>query len=218
MGLLRRGHAGLHEAPRRGPHVALEASAGSMATGDRWPFAAEYAPKGHELMALMAQIFMVVVTIAAVVGAVLVLTLMGRARQSIESAYRACARLPELPDEELQSRLGAEEPNDDGFRLERNDEESQTRLDTLALQMGALATTPPAVLDRLASRVAGVLRGIQAALADAIRTYASDSESGARAQQGDDPYGDERWMDDGGTPAGSRRGSRAGAAVRDDGR
>jgi hypothetical protein len=169
-------------------------------------------------MALMAQIFMVFVTIAAVVGAVLVLTLMGRAKQSIESAYRACARLPELPDEELRSRPEAGKPYDGGFCLERNDEAPDTGLDTLAPQREALATTPPGVLDRLASRVSGVLRGIQAAAADVIRTYASDSEPGARAQQGDDPNGDERWMDDGGAPAGSRRGSRTGAAVRDDGR
>lgn len=162
-------------------------------------------------MPLIAQICMVIVTIALVGVTVMVVRLMFQTRTLIESANRSLAELPALI-ENLQ-RMSAR--TDDLLlafsQITTSARNGVAQVEGLATRTSAMAAQLLDEIEPPVSRAVGVMRGIKAGTSFLFQRWQSHAGNGSQPTQGDDHVREQQWRDDGGFSAGS--GGRGGAGA-----
>jgi biopolymer transport protein ExbB/TolQ len=167
-------------------------------------------------MPVIAQICMVVVTIASVAMAVLAVRLMLQTKALLETANRSLMEVPALIADAQRASARADELLSAFAQITRTAREGAARLEGLAERSTALASVVLDEVERPITRAVGVVRGLRSA-ANAIQSYWQSRHATRTSSQKEiDHDGEERWLDDGGTVPGGGGGSRSGAAVRAD--
>jgi hypothetical protein len=167
-------------------------------------------------MPVIAQICMVVVTIASVAMAVLAVRVMLQTKALLETANRSLLQVPALIADAQRASARADELLTAFTQITRTAREGAARLEGLAERSTALAGAVLDEVERPITRAVGVMRGLRSA-AHAIQAYWQSRHATRTTQSKEfDHDGEERWLDDGGAVPGSRGGSRPGAAVRAD--
>jgi len=169
-------------------------------------------------MPLIAQICMIVVTLALVGIAVMAIRLMLQTRVLIETANRSLAELPALIAETKRTSAMAEELLVAFTRITRSAHVAVSQFEGLATRSSALTNTLLDEVERPVSHVVGVIRGIQAGASHLIQRWKSRAGEHSNTNEGEDHVGEQQWLDDGGSPAGSGDRGRAGLDVRANGR
>jgi uncharacterized membrane protein (Fun14 family) len=169
-------------------------------------------------MPLIAQICMVVVTIALVGIAVISVRLVLQTKALIETANRSLAELPALIKEAKETSARADDLLIALTNITRSVHAGATQFEGIATRTGSLAARILEEVEHPVSRAVGVMRGIRAGANHLFQRWQSHAGSRSPSNQGDDHVGEQRWLDDGGIPAGSGRRGGAGPDFRANGR
>jgi hypothetical protein len=169
-------------------------------------------------MPLIAQICMVVVTIALLVVAVMAVRVMLQIRGLIQTANLSLAELPGLLEETKRASARAEELLIAFTRITRSAQVAVSQFEGLATRSSALTTALLDEVERPVTHVVGMIRGIQVGANHLLRRWKSRAESRSNTNEGEEHVGEQQWFDDGGAPGGSGDRGRTGAGVRANGR
>jgi hypothetical protein len=162
-------------------------------------------------MPLIAQICMVVVTIAMVGVAVMAIRLMLKSSALIERAHSSLAELPELIKGATRASARADELLLAFSHITRSARAGVSQFEDLATRSSTLASTLLNQVERPISQAAGVIRGVRSAVNHLLQCWGARAGGRSRTHASDDQAGDERWLDDGGAPAGNGREGQPGA-------
>jgi hypothetical protein len=169
-------------------------------------------------MPLIAQVCMVVVTIALVAMAVMAVRLMIKTNTLIETTSRSLAELPTLIEEARQISARADNLLAAFAQITGSTHAAVSQFENIATRAGALAS---ALLDEIAhpvTRVIGVMKGIRVGASFFAERWRSQVKDSSHTNQGDDHDGKQQWLDDGGIPDGSAGRGRVGTDLRANGR
>ncbi len=169
-------------------------------------------------MPLIAQICMVVVTIAVVAMAGVTIRLTLHTKSLIENANRSLADLPALIEEARKASARADDLMAAFTRVTRIAESAASRVEGIAMRSSSLADALLNEVEPPLSRAAGLLRGIRAGASHLIQRWQSRAGGYTKEPKGVEHVGEQRWLDDGGSASGSRGRGRAGADLRAKGR
>jgi uncharacterized protein YoxC len=169
-------------------------------------------------MALITQICIVAVTIALVAMAVMVIRLLIKTSTLIENANRSLAELPALIEEVRQISARADDLLIAFSQISGSARAAAAQFENLATRSGALASALIDELDRPVSKAVGLMRGIRVGASFLVQRWWSHIDGNSNTNQGDEHDREQRWLDDGGIPDRSAGRSRAGSALRANGR
>jgi hypothetical protein len=153
-------------------------------------------------MPIIAQICMIVVTIALVVMAAMAVSLMLQTKVLIETANRSLAELPALIEEARRTSARADELLLAFSKITRSARTTVLHFENLAAKSSTLALTLLDEVEPPISRAVSVIRGIRAGASHFIQGLKSRVGRRSQTQEGEEHAGEERWLDDGGDSAG----------------
>lgn len=170
-------------------------------------------------MPVIAQICMVVVTIALVGLAVVAIRVMLQTKALIERANGSLVELPALIEEARRTSARADELLLAFSHITQSARTGVAQFEHLATRSGQLASNVLDEVEGPLTRVVGLMRGIGVGTRFFVDRWKSRADRRPTTQtQGEDHVGEQRWLDDGGLPDGRSGRSRAGAAAGADGR
>jgi hypothetical protein len=169
-------------------------------------------------MALITQICIVAVTIALVGMAVMVIRLMIKTSTLIESASRSLAELPALIEEIRQISARADDLLIAFSQITGSARSAATQFESVTTRSSALASALIDEIEHPVSQAVGLIRGIRVGASFLVQRWWSHVDGRSHTNQGDEHDGEQRWLDDGGIPDRSAGRSRAGSALRTNGR
>jgi hypothetical protein len=169
-------------------------------------------------MQLVAQICMILITIALLGIAGLLIRLMFQTRVLIENANRALADLPALLEQTRQASARADELLHAFSRITSSVEVSVSQFERLSSRSSALTTMLFDEVERPVSHVVRAIRGFQTGASHLIQRWKSRAGSRTHTNEREFHDGEQRWLDDGGDADRSGDRSRVGAGFRTDGR
>ena len=155
-------------------------------------------------MPLIAQICMVIVTIALAGVAMVAIRLMLQAKALLQTANSSLIELPALIADVKQ--------------ITRSARAGVSQFEGIATRSSTMASSLLHEVEQPISQLIGVIRGIRFGANYFIQRWKSRVGGRAHTKQGDDHVSEQRWLDDGGIPAWSSGRSRIGADFRTDGR
>lgn len=165
-------------------------------------------------MPLIAQICMVVVTIALAVLAVMVIRLMLQTKVLIETANRSLAELPALIETAKQTSARADDLLTAFAHITRFARAGASRFENIATRSSTLASTLLDEVEHPISELAGAIRGLRAGARFLVERWKARAGSRSHTTEGDDHDGEQGWLDDGGVPGGNGGRGRVGADLR----
>lgn len=169
-------------------------------------------------MPLIAQICMVLVTIALVGMAVMTIRLMLQVRTLIEAANRSLAELPALIEDVKRVSARADELLAAFSQIAQTTRAGVAQVEGFATRTSAIVHQVLDEIEPPVARAAGVIRGIKVGASFLFQRWQAHVSSRSQSNQGDEHVGEQRWLDDGGLSAGSSGRSRIGADLRANGR
>jgi uncharacterized protein YoxC len=169
-------------------------------------------------MPLIAQICMVIVTIALVAMAVMTIRLMFRTKALLESAKISLAELPALIEEIKGISARTDELLLAFTRITGSVHVAASHLEHIATRTGTLASSLLDEVERPVSRAVRVMRALRCGASYLVDRWTSPVASDSHTQQGEDNVGEQPWLDGRGIPAGSGDRRRPGADLRANGR
>lgn len=169
-------------------------------------------------MPLIAQICIVVVTLAVVWLAVVAIKLIRETNLLIETAKRSLVELPALIQEIQKSSARADELLRSFSKISHAAQTVVNQVESLSTRTSAMANVVLDEVEQPISKVVGVMQGIRSGADFLARRWTSRLTRRTHTNPGDDHVGEQRWLDDGGIPARSTGGSWSGSAGRPDGR
>ncbi|MEO5618472.1 MAG: hypothetical protein ABIS67_11915 [Candidatus Eisenbacteria bacterium] len=156
-------------------------------------------------MPFIAQICMVVVTIALVISAVIFIRLMKQTKALIESANRSLAELPALISEVRQASARADELLVAFSQITHTAKAGVSSFQGIAERTSNLASHLLDEVERPVSKAVGMIRGIRLGASFLFNRWQAKAGGRSPFNQGEDHVGEQRWLDDGGVPAWSSR-------------
>lgn len=170
-------------------------------------------------MPLIAQICMVVVTIALVGIAVVAVRVMLQTKALIERASSSLVELPALIEEARRTSARADELLLAFSHITQTARTGVSQFEHLATRSSRLASNVLDEVEGPLTRVIGLVRGFSVGTRFFVDRWKSRAGRRPTTQpQGEDYVGEQRWLDDGGLPDGRSGRSRLGAAAGADGR
>jgi hypothetical protein len=167
---------------------------------------------------LVAQICMILITIALLGIAGLLIRLMFQTQALIENANRALAELPAVLEQTRQASARADELLQAFSRITSSVEASVSRFERLSSRSSALTTMLFDEVERPVSHAVRAIRGFQAGASHLIQRWKSHAGSRSHSNEREHHDGEQQWLDDGGGAGGSGDRGRARADLRADGR
>jgi hypothetical protein len=153
-------------------------------------------------MPLIAQICMVVVTIAAVGMAVMSIRLMLQTKVLIENANRSLGQLPALIEDVKRASARADELLLAFSHITRAAKTGAAELESIATRSGTLANSVLDEIERPISQTVTMLRGLRLGAEAIIQRLQTRGSGRSNSNQGEDNVREQRWLDDGGALAG----------------
>lgn len=169
-------------------------------------------------MPLIAQICMLLVTIALVGMAVMTIRLMLQTRTLIETATRSLAELPALIEDAKRMSARADELLLAFSQITSSTRKGVAQIEGLATRTSAMVAQVLDEIEPPVATAAGLIRGIRAGASFLFQRWHTRVSDHSQPTQGDDHVGEQRWLDDGGISAGSGGRGRAGSDLRANGR
>jgi len=169
-------------------------------------------------MPLLAQICIVAVTVAVVWLAVVAVRLIRETNLLIETANRSLGELPALIQEIQKTSARADELLGSFSKISHAAQTVVAQVESLSTRATAMTNVVLDEVEHPISKVVGVMHGIRSGAGFLARRWTSRLAHRTNTNPGDDHVGEQRWLDDGGIPAGSTGGGRSGSAGRPDGR
>ena len=169
-------------------------------------------------MPLIAQICMVIVTIAVAVFAVMGIRLMAQTNKLIVSANVSLAEVPTLLEEVKRTSARVEELLAAFASISESARVGVSQFENVATRAGGLASTLLNEVERPLAQAVGIARSIRFGANYLVQRWKSRTGDRSQPAPGDEHVGEQRWLDDGGVPVGSSGRSRPGADFRAHGR
>jgi hypothetical protein len=136
----------------------------------------------------------------------------------IETANRSLAELPALIEDVKRMSERADELLVAFSHITRSAKAGVSRFEGLATRSSTLASSLLDEVERPLSNAVGLMRGLRSGANYLMQLWSTRAASRSHTNQGDENVGEQRWLDDGGIPAGSGGRSRTGADSRANGR
>ncbi|NOT32948.1 MAG: hypothetical protein HOP12_02125 [Candidatus Eisenbacteria bacterium] len=174
--------------------------------------------KGKIPMPLLAQICILIVTVALVAVAVVSIRLMLQTKALIENANVSLGKLPALLEDVQRTSDRADELLHAFSRITRSAESGVSAVEQLTNRATGLASSLLDEVERPIAQTVGIMRGIRAGAQFLMQRWQTRGRNGSNTIQGDEYVGEQRWLDDGGVPARRSSGRRFGSDARADGR
>jgi len=169
-------------------------------------------------MPLIAQICMLLVTIALVAMAVMTIRLMLQTRKLIQTATRSLAELPALIEDAKRMSARADELLLAFSQITNSARSGVSQLEGFATRTSALVSHLLDEVEPPVSRTVGLIRGIKAGASFLFQRWHERASQQSPTTQGDDHVREQQWLDDGRVSGGSSGRSRTGSDLRANGR
>lgn len=169
-------------------------------------------------MPLIAQICMVLVTIALAVMAIMAIRLMAQIKVLIQNANISLAALPELIEDAKRTSARADELLVAFSQITRSAKASVSGIEAVATRTSDLASSLLDEAERPISTVVRAIRGIRFGANFLAQRWKSRANTTNHTTQGDDNVREQQWIDDGGVSGRSSGRRWSGTDLRPDGR
>lgn len=169
-------------------------------------------------MPLIAQICMVLVTIAVAWMAVVAIRLMAEVKVLIQNANTSLAEVPGLVGELKRTAARADELLEAFSRITKATQASVSGVEAVAKRTTELASSLLEEVERPITKAIHLIRGVRYGANSLIQRWTKRAANRNQPTQGEDHVREQQWLDDGGVPRGSSSRRWAGSDLRTDGR
>ena len=158
-------------------------------------------------MPLLAQICMVVVTIAVIGMAAMAIRVMLQTRELLLTANRSLAELPKLIDRATRTSEKADELLAAFSRITRSAGAGAAQIEGLATRTTSIASMLLDEVEAPLSQAVGVMRGVRTGLKHFVGLWKTRATARSSGPAPADAESEGRWLDDGGVPPPARTGA-----------
>jgi hypothetical protein len=169
-------------------------------------------------MPLIAQVCMVIVTIALVTLAAMSIRLMFQTKALLESAKISLAELPAMIEEFRRTSARADELLAAFTQITGTVRTAASQFEHLTTRTTTLASSILDEVSRPVSRTVRIMRALRSGASHLMDRWTSPVASDSHTQQGEHNVGEQSRLDDRGIPAGSGDRRRPGTDLRANGR